>query len=147
MKRFISICLTTLLLLAVNTSVELAQDGAQKNAVQNVVKTLFNYSKSKDFNKAAKLIAYEGDDQSRVYKDSYNPANKDEMNHVKRICKKISALMDISNSYEMGDFSVKKNPEGDHYVQEVLFVSGDQKLKTVFQFIQINGTYLLAAID
>jgi len=34
---------------------------------------LLNYSKSKAYDKAALLIAYDGEDKTRILKDSFNP--------------------------------------------------------------------------
>jgi len=116
---------------------------AQNKDVKENLKNLFEYSKTKALEKAADLIAYDGEDNTRVKKQSFNASNKDELAQVKRICKKISALIELSSKYDFGT-TVSKN-EGDQEIQtiEVSFVSGDQKLLTEFSFIKTEKGFLL----
>lgn len=125
-----------------NSTIMFAQN-SNESAVKAVLNNLLEYSKAKSFEKAATLIAYDGTDKKRIGKDSFNPSNKDEINQVKRICKKISALIELSTQHEFGVFSIKKENENEFYNMEVIFISGDQKLVTSFSFIKTDNKYLL----
>lgn len=138
----------TLLIIIIGISSQnhlLAQDA--ESSVKSALKTLFDFSKSKTYEKAATLIAYTGDDKARIRKDSFNPSNADEISQVKRICKKISALIDLSSKHENGRFQKDKNGSPDTYILEVNFISGDQKLVTDFTFIKTDKGYLLTDIN
>lgn len=118
-----------------------------ENDVKTTLNKLFELSKSKSYDKAAFYIAYDGEDKNRIGKESFNAANKDELNQVKRICKKISALIDLSSKHEFGKFNVLKEGEKESYTLEVNFVSGDQKLVTSFRIIKTENTLLLTDMN
>lgn len=145
MKRLVTLGLIFGILYFSSSELVLAQ-GAE-TAVKNVLSSLMDYSKSKAYEKASALIAYDGDDKSRIQKDSFSAASKDELNQVKRICKKISALLDLSSKHEFGKFETKKNDADENYSIEVNFISGDQKLVTAFSFIKTEKGYLLNNIN
>jgi hypothetical protein len=111
------------------------------------ITSLFDLSKLKSFEKAALLIAYEGEDNTRSQKDTFNPANKEELTQVKRICKKISALIELSTRYEFGQYSTSRVGEKDIFSIDVNFISGDQKLVTAFSFIQTEKGFLLSNMN
>ncbi|MFA7419717.1 MAG: hypothetical protein WCZ90_08515 [Melioribacteraceae bacterium] len=115
---------------------------AQSSAKASLT-SLFELSKAKSFEKAAALIAYDGEDKARIKKNAFNVANKDELSQVKRICKKISALIELSSKYDFGTSSVKQEGESEIQLIEVNFISGDQKLVTEFSFIKTEKGYLL----
>lgn len=127
-----------------------SSDFAQKteeSIVKEIVVKLFSYCKEKSFDNAAKLIAYTGEDKNREFKTSYNSNNKDELNQVKRICKKISALLELSNKYEFGKFYVTKEGNLDIYCAEIIFISGEEKLTTTFKFTKTPAGYLLINLN
>lgn len=144
MKRILALGL--MLLIFSSGSKMIFAQGAE-TAVKNTLTSLFDYSKSKAYEKAAALIAYDGEDRTRVQKDAFNTANKDELNQVKRICKKISALLDLSSKHEFGKFETKKDEQDVNYIIEVNFISGEQKLVTAFSFIKTDKGYLLININ
>jgi hypothetical protein len=123
-----------------------AQNSPQTDIKNNLVK-LLDYSKSKSYEKAALLIAYEGEDKTRVQKDSFNPANKDELTEVKRKCKKISALIELSSKYEITSFVPAASGTKDAFKLNVVFISGEQKLTTSFDFIKCDKGYLLSNMN
>ncbi|MFA7228428.1 MAG: hypothetical protein WC061_05275 [Melioribacteraceae bacterium] len=145
MRRLITIGLVAILFCASETKDILAQDS--ETGVKNTLNSLFNYSKSKQFDKASGLIAYNGADNNRNRKDSFNAANKDELGQVKRICKKISALIDLSSKQEFGKFEIKKDGTAENYLIEANFISGDQKLVTIFSFIKTEKGFLMTDIN
>ncbi|KAF0151929.1 MAG: hypothetical protein FD143_1539 [Ignavibacteria bacterium] len=116
---------------------------AQVSDVTTNLKNLFEFSKAKSFEKAAELIAYDGEDKARIQMESFNAANKDEIAQVKRICKKISALIELSSKYDFSTPVVKQDGDKEIQTIDVSFVSGDQKLVTEFSFIKTEKGLLL----
>ena len=97
MKRTLTLGLILLILFTSGSKMIFAQ-GAEA-AVKSTLGKLFDYSKSKAYEKASALIAYNGEDRTRNQKDAFNSTNKDELNQVKRVCKKISALIDLCSKH------------------------------------------------
>ena len=139
--------LLLVLFVAISGSNILFAQNESENEVKTTLNKLFDFSKSKVYDKAASYIAYEGEDKNRIGKESFNAANKDELNQVKRICKKISALIDLSSKHEFGKFNIQKDGEKESYTIEVNFVSGDQKLVTSFRLIKTANGLLLADMN
>jgi hypothetical protein len=135
----------TLIILAIifSCSKTAFAQNADENSIKTALTSLLDYSKSKAFEKAATLIAYDGEDKNRLEKDSFNATNKEELNQAKRICKKISALIELSSKYEFGEFSVSNSSGKNIYSIQVDFISGNQKLVTTFNFIKSGNKYLL----
>ncbi len=125
------------------TFVRISEDKALKNTIM----TLLNYCKENSYEKAAKLIAYTGEDKSRELKTHFNAALKEELNQVKRICKKISALIGISSGYEFGNITSTKDNGMYIYKVELIFKSGEEKLITTFSFVKTDVGYLLINVN
>jgi hypothetical protein len=106
---------------------------------KKATETFFELSKKNDFQNAAKLLAYYGADKSRLYNDFYNANNPDELNEVKRICKKVNATLLISDSYTFGKLRDKTINGKKLQTLEVQFLSGSQKIKRRILFIEIDG--------
>jgi hypothetical protein len=100
----------------------------------------FSYCKVNDFQNSAKLLAYYGADKLRLYKDFYNPNNPDELKEVKRICKKVTATLLISDSFSFGKIENKEVNGVKLQSLEVQFLSGTQKIKRKILFIKIDKT-------
>ena len=118
-----------------------------ENSVRSILKNILDYSKAKSYDKAAVLIAYNGDDKSRFGADTFNPADKDDMVQVKRICKKISALIDISDKYAVSKIETAKIEGKPGYKVLVIFTSGNQELNTDFEFIKLAKGYALLNVN
>jgi len=146
MKKIMKSILLVLIVVISGSNILFAQNESE-NAVKTTLNKLFDFSKSKSYEKAASYIAYDGEDKNRIGKESFNAVNKDELNQVKRICKKISALIDLSSKHEFGKFNIQKDVEKESYTIEVNFVSGDQKLVTSFRFIKTASGLLLADLN
>ena len=106
MKILMKSIFFVLIVLISRSNILLAQNESE-SAVKTTLTKLFDFSKSKSYEKAASYIAYEGEDKNRVGKESFNAVNKDELNQVKRVCKKISALIDLSSKHEFGKFNIQ----------------------------------------
>jgi hypothetical protein len=124
-----------------------AQPSNQEEAIKSVLVKLFDASKAKNFTAASEFIIYRGADKTREWKDTYKISNATELDEVKRICKKIKALLDLSSGYEFKRMAIEKESEGEWFIQEVEFKSGGQNLITRFAFLNVNGNFILGDID
>ncbi len=120
---------------------------AQDDAIRSSIDKIFKLCKDKQFEPAAKMIAYSGSDAERNYKSVYDYSNKSEKSKVDRNCKKIKAFLDISDSYEVGKAAANEKMGPDFYTVKVSFKSGSQTLNTNFSFVKINGSFALAEIE
>ena len=107
---------------------------------KKTTESFFAFCKKNDFQNSAKLLAYMGADQARLYSDFYNPNNPDELKEIKRICKKINATLLISDSYSFGDFEDKTINGKKLQYMEVQFLSGSQKIKRKIFFVKIKDS-------
>jgi len=142
MKSLQKILIYILILIATSLSKISAQQ-INETALKSTLNKLIEFSKNKDYEKAAALIAYEGMDKKRAGKESFMASNKEELNQVKRICKKISALIELSNQHEQGNITIKKESDFEIISIDVSFKSGDQKLITAFNFVKTESGFLL----
>jgi len=109
--------------------------------IKSALTTIFDLSVKENFNKAAGLMLYENGTEKRTY----NTADNSELKTVKRQCKKIKAYINLSDSYEYSNFTQTKVDGINGAVLEVVFKSGDQKLKISFNFVNLSGKLLLAS--
>lgn len=142
MKNSFKILMTGLTVLAFGISITAQNLSPEKAAASALIK-LFDFSKAKSYDKAAKLIAYDGEEKSRYMVSTFNAADKDELNQVKRVSKKISALLEISQKYEMDPFILSEEGGKQIYSSDVIFISGEQKLHTTFKMIKIGSDFCL----
>lgn len=117
-----------------------------KEDVKSVMGTIIEMSKSKNYDAAAKYIAYRPDDKKMEYKTPVL-GNKEQMNYIKRLLKRIGALADVSASYNIGAVTPQDVSGIKFEKVSVDFISGSQKLNSSFLFINIQGSYLLAEIE
>ena len=137
MKKNLLILIAIILsLLFVNSTLQAQiSEVDAKNSVEN----FFTLCKKSDFKNASSLLAYNGKDESRIYKDFFNPNNPDEFKEVKRVCKKVTATLLISDSYSFGKFRDKIIEEMKFKSLDVIFLSGKQKVKQKVLLLEING--------
>ncbi|MFH1197056.1 MAG: hypothetical protein V1720_15270 [bacterium] len=124
-----------------------AQPSNEEEAIKSQLVKLFDASKAKNYSAAAELIVYRGTDKTREWKDTFKISNETELEAVKRICKKIKALLDLSSGYELKRMTTETESEGEWFIQEVVFKSGTQNLTTIFAFLKVNGNFVLGDID
>ncbi len=137
MKNILKISFLLLFLFTINI---IAQSSIKQTEVKSILTNLFDLCKNKNYKDAANYFAYNGKDTDRNGKTAFNYTNKSERKIVKRKCKKIKAYLDLSDSYEYGDFSTNGNKVN----LNVIFKSGDQELKIVFAFIKSGNKILLS---
>lgn len=120
---------------------------AQVNAdVKTTLTSIIDLSKAKNYDEAGKLIAFYSDDKKKDYKIPVL-TNKDQLNFVKRVVKKIGALTGVSTSYNIGTVTSKKEGTTDFQCVTVEFISGTQKISSEFKFVTIDKKLLLAEIE
>lgn len=132
----------TILIFVLFSSLLLAQN-TEQDSIKSLINKLFKFSKVENYAQAASLLAYDGNDQSRYLISPMNINDNKEEAKVKRIVKRIKAMLDISDSFDFGEFSMKSDPKFNIYRMEVLFKSGGQELKTLFSFVKYSKTFLL----
>lgn len=142
MKNSFKILMTGLMILAFGISITAQNLSPEKAAASALIK-LFDFSKARNYDKAAGLIAYTGNDKARYMVSKFSAANKEELDQVRRVCKKISALLEISQKYEMGAFVLSEEGGKQIYTSDVIFISGEQKLHTTFKMIKIGFDFCL----
>lgn len=111
-----------------------------KAKAKETVENFFTLCKKNDFKNSSNLLAYYGEDKSRIYKDLFNTNNPDEFKEVKRVCKKVTATLLISDSYSFGKFRDRVIDKKKFKSLDVTFLSGKQKVKRKILFIEINGS-------
>jgi putative salt-induced outer membrane protein YdiY len=142
MKRLIIIAFFVLI-----SSTHLISQDLKSEKVKSTISSLFENCKSENMELAAKQIAYMGKDESRNMQGTYNIKDNKEASKVKRIMKKISAFLKISDKYEFGSFNSQTDNGKVVHSIEVLFISGDQKLTTKFSFIEVKEIFLLTDLN
>ena len=123
------------LLFVGSTSFAQISEAEAKKSIEN----FFALCKKSDFKNASNSLAYSGKDKSRIYKDFFNPNNPDEFKEVKRVCKKVTATLLISDSYSFGKFRDKTIDGKKFKSLDVVFLSGEQKVKQKVLLLEING--------
>ena len=118
-----------------------------ESKVTNTLNKIFELSKKKEYEKVAALFAYTGTDDSRYLKDSYNPKDRNELKQVRRMAKKISAILNTSDSYSSSKCKKVKDEGVDKYIMNIIFASGNQELEFEFAFIELKENYLLVEFD
>lgn len=118
----------------------------EKIDIKKAVTDIIELSKAKKYDDAAKYVAFCSDEKKKEYKP-LQPADKNQLNYVKRIVKRIGALAEVSTSYNIGN-ATSVNVGGNNFQKvSVEFISGDQKITSKFNFIVMNGTLLLAEVE
>ncbi len=146
MKKRLGYLYYGMLALLLFTGINFSQDNSE-NSLKTTLDEIFSNSKAKTYEKAAVLLVYNGEDKARNGVDTFNPANADELDQVKRICKKISALLDISEQHLINKIEAVKIKGSDGYKVIVGFKSGDQTLETSFEFIKLSKGYALLNVN
>lgn len=141
MKRINYILIAVFLLFACN----LAYSQDSKDLKSNL-ENLIQMSKAKKFEDAGKFIAYCVDEKKNEYRAPVL-TDKEQLNSVKRTAKRIAALAEVSSSFTLGEIKREKVNGIDFQTIPVDFISGSQKITSLFRFVNINGAFLLAEIE
>ena len=96
-----------------------------------------------DYSGAAGLVAYNGSDRDRKYKDLASAEGEDR-SVLNKTCYQLSKLMNGKNSYVLVKFEEEPESEGTWYVQTVKF---DGNKTAQLAFLDIKGTMALGDID
>lgn len=114
--------------------------------IQDILVKILDASESENYQAAASMFVYEGDDAARNLKDFYNSTVPSEENKVKRIAKKIKAFQKLSESYSVGAISKSSKSGVEAFIVEVIFNSGKQSLKTEFTFVSVKNSFGLLEV-
>jgi hypothetical protein len=132
-----------LLFLFISAGAFFAQTKSIESEVQSAVNSLIELCEKDKYESIASLIIYDGKDESRYLKDTYNYSDRKEATTVKRIGKKIKAFIDLSDSHKFGRFSKTVENKVTKLDQEVIFINGEQELVKTFTFTYLNDKLLL----
>ncbi|MGK9477673.1 hypothetical protein [Melioribacter sp. OK-6-Me] len=150
MKSIYNIILTILLLVLMTVFVIPQKNivpPQEENKIHNTVEELFKLSKQKNYERAAALIVYNGEDSNRKLKSVLNPNNEDELNTARRICKKISALLNVSEKYTIKEI-VDDNMQDNKITKvTVSFLNAGQELLVTLKFIKLPSGYALLEMN
>ncbi len=141
MKRFIIIFITFF----ITANILFAQTTEDKNLIKKNITKIFTLCSKENFEQTVKLIAYNGQDSKRKYKDFFNLKVRKEKSALIRAGKKIKALLKISDKYDIITYKTSKNP---NIIEvSVQFKSGTQTIVTTFEFTKLKKNWLLAEIN
>jgi hypothetical protein len=121
------------------------ESGTPRERVENNLSKLVKACADKggDYSGAAGLVAYNGSDRDRKYKDLASAEGEDR-SVLNKTCNQLSKLMNGKNSYVLTKFEEEPESEGTWYVQTVKF-DGNQTAQLAF--LDIKGTMALGDID
>ena len=123
-----------------------AQPAGDAEQIKSALTKIFEMSKADNYDACAAFIAYSGDDKKREFVDTYNIKDRSEAKDVKRISKKIKALLDITDNYNFTTLTSEKTEGIDIFVQTVDFKSSGQQISTKFEFVKAGEKYLLVTV-
>ncbi|MBN2570893.1 MAG: hypothetical protein JXA68_02085 [Ignavibacteriales bacterium] len=118
----------------------------QEEKIKNMVTKFLDYCDIKDYESAGKYLLYNGENANRKYKEIFNYSNTDEKKEVERICKKVNAMLIISDSYTNGSITQETKEGITWQVLEVFFKSGEQVLRQTFYILEIANNYYIGII-
>lgn len=121
------------------------ESGTPRERVENNLSKLIKACSDKggDYSGAAGLVAYNGSDRDRKYKDLASAEGQDR-SILNATCYQLSKLMNGKNSYVLTQFQEEPESEGTWYIQTVKF-DGDRTAQLAF--LDIKGTMALGDID
>lgn len=142
-KTNLTIVILFLMMLMVVPNLK-AQTTDEQN-IKSVISSLLDLSKTRSYEKAAKILAYTGDDKTRNLSVPFNSADKNELSQVKRFVNRVSSLLQLSSKYELGD--IITDEENNTYDIEIFFTSGEQRLKTILKLVKVKSGFLVYDLD
>lgn len=143
MKKHISLFVTILTFISfITINAQISEQLAK-----NVANQLFNSCEKNNYKSAAGFLAYHGADETRLYKETYKYSNSKEASDVKRFCNRLKAMIEISDSYELGKLRSRKIYGKEFQSLDVIFKSGNQKIKNKLVFIDIKGNAVVYKLE
>lgn len=118
-----------------------------EQSAKNVANQLFKSCEKNNHKSAADILAYHGSDETRLYKDTYKYSDSKEASNVKRFCNRLKAMIEISDSYELGKLRSRKIYGKEFQSLDVIFKSGNQKIKNKLVFIDIKGNAVVYKLE
>lgn len=127
-------------------SFSLAQTNNELDEAKSLLKTLIEYSLDNNFESAAKLIYFDGENNSNQKPRSFDWNNPKEQKDVTRICKKIRAFIKFADEYEIGNHFKPSENDSDIGLELKLISAGKETVYKFF-FKNIDGKILLSGIS
>ncbi len=106
-----------------------------------------NTSKLGTFYKAASYIIYQGDNNSRKWKDVANYKNQQEKTQVDNICFRINGSLNQATEYKIVSYLTQKESEGTWHVLLITYTRKGKEGKAAYAFLKIGDKYALGDID
>jgi hypothetical protein len=97
------------------------------------------------YGKAARLIAYIGEDRARKYKEAVDYTKEEDQRGVDQICERINNKIGPIDSW--GELMTRKKRGDSWYAIEVQHEKKGRPKKNIFAFVEIGGKLYLGDID
>ena len=124
-----------------------AQSNVSKDALKGKIDEIFKLANKQKYKEITGYIIYTGDNAERKYKASLNANDPGELKKAERLAKKMHAYIDISDEYELKNFTEETKDDIKMINATVAFKSGAQLLDIDFVFVDNNGNIMLVDID
>lgn len=125
-----------------------SKDQSQLNEVQLVIQNLLKYCAEDKIESASKIIAYMGDDNTRMYKDHFNYNNASERSIVNITCDVIKKWLKESSTYEFISYETTPSEIGTIHSVEVMFQKQGVGInRRFFRLVNSKKGMILVAMD
>ena len=152
-----SICLFLIAILSAS-ALQAQNAKADSSAVAATLKELCKVCRSFDFKdpqtielgvfyKAARFIAYRGEDKARSWKDAANYRKADEKKGVDEVCERINGTINRDTAFKIIKYLTEKESEGTWHVLVVTYNKKGVTKQATFAFLKIGEKFLLGDID
>ena len=96
------------------------------------------------FEEAASMIAYRGDDESRKWKDTFDYSRKEEKARVSNTCRRLIDILPENGKYQILEHYIENESEGTWHI---LQVDAGENHTVYIGFLDLNGKLVLGDID
>lgn len=130
-------------------SSETAPASSPEDRAAATIRDAVETCRSEDWAGATAHFAYRGDDESRKWKDTWDPADEKERLRAKAGCDELlyGAFPETDSRYELGELSVEEESEGTWYVQEVSFPEDSDTAPIVVALLEVDGKMVIGDVD
>jgi hypothetical protein len=124
------------------------KETADLNEAQGVIQNLLKYCVEDKMQEASKIIAYMGDDASRMFKDHFNYSNASEKSIVNITCDVIKKWLKESSTYEFISYEATDSEIGTIHSVEVMFQKQGVGInRRFFRLVNSKKGMILVAMD
>lgn len=113
-----------------------------------MIERILNYAKDGDFKALAPLLVYRGKDEARKWKTPCDYNNEEEKKQVDKFGAKLRGMMRDLSKYELANYHVEMETEGEWHVWETTFYYNDGLDQTVqIGMLKLPGGFVLGDVD